>query len=40
MYILNESEIKEIIQWLDADKDPLLVQGTESVVKGLWKRVK
>ena len=37
--VMNESEMKEIIQWLDADKDPLLVQGTESVVKGLWKKI-
>jgi len=37
--VMNEKEMKEIIQWLDADKDPLLVQGTESVVKGLWKKI-
>ncbi len=33
--VMNETEMKEIIQWLDADKDPLLIQGTEEVVKGL-----
>ena len=37
--VMNESEMKEIIKWLDADKDPLLVQGTEEVVKGLWKKI-
>ena len=37
--VMNESEMKEIIKWLDADKDPLLLQGTEGVVKGLWKKI-
>jgi len=37
--VMSESEMKEIIQWLDADKDPLLIQGTEEVVKGLWKKI-
>jgi len=37
--VMNEKEMKEIIKWLNADKDPLLVQGTESVVKGLWKKI-
>ena len=37
--VMNESEMKEIIKWLDADKNPLLVQGTEEVVKGLWKKI-
>ena len=37
--VMNESEMKEIIKWLDADKNPLLVQGTEDVVKGLWKKI-
>ena len=37
--VMPESEMKEIIKWLDADKDPLLLQGTEDVVKGLWKKV-
>ncbi len=35
--VMNESEMKEIIQWLDVESNPLLVQGTELVVKGLWK---
>ena len=37
--VMNESEMKEIIKWLDADKDPLLVQGTEDVVKALWQKI-
>jgi D-alanyl-D-alanine dipeptidase len=37
--VMNESEMKEIIKWMDADKNPLLVQGTEDVVKGLWKKI-
>jgi len=37
--VMNEKEMKEIIQWLDADKNPLLLQGTEEVVKGLWKKI-
>jgi len=36
---MNEDEIKEIIRWLDADSEPLLVQGTESVVDSLLKEV-
>lgn len=36
--VMNEAEMKEIIQWLDASKHPLLVQGTEQVVKELWKK--
>lgn len=38
--VMSESEIKEIIQWLDPKDNPLLVQGTEAVVKSLWKRIK
>ncbi len=37
--VMNESEIKEIIKWLDADKDPLLLQGTEGLIKRFWKRI-
>ena len=37
--VMNEKEMKEIIFWLDADKDPLLLQGTEEVVKHLWKKI-
>jgi len=38
--VMNEDEMKEIILWLDADKNPLLLQGTEAVVKDLWKLIK
>jgi D-alanyl-D-alanine dipeptidase len=38
--VMDEGEMKEIIQWLDADKNPLLVQGTTEVVKGLLKGIK
>jgi D-alanyl-D-alanine dipeptidase len=37
--VMNEKEMKEIILWLDAEKNPLLIQGTEEVVKGLWKKI-
>jgi D-alanyl-D-alanine dipeptidase len=33
--VMNESQIKEIIHWLDADKYPLLLQGTEKTVRRL-----
>ncbi|QOR61025.1 L,D-transpeptidase family protein [Sulfurovum sp. ST-21] len=33
--VMGEAEIKEIIQWLDAKKYPLLIQGTEKVVHRL-----
>jgi len=38
--VMNENEMKTVIKWLDADKDPLLLQGTEEVVKTLWKKIK
>ncbi len=34
--VMKESQIKEIIQWLDVKKQPLLLQGTVSVVNGLF----
>jgi len=37
--VMKEEEIKEIIKWLDADKEPLLVQGTEEVVDALMKKI-
>jgi D-alanyl-D-alanine dipeptidase len=37
--VMNESEMKEIIQWLEPKENPLLVQGTEDVVKILWKKI-
>ena len=33
--VKDEEEMKEIIKWLDADKSPLLVQGTSAAVKHL-----
>ena len=38
--VMNEKEMKEIIEWLDADKNPLLLQGTEAVVKSLGKSLR
>ncbi|MGB5506371.1 MAG: hypothetical protein WBM70_06775 [Sulfurovum sp.] len=37
--VMTESEIKEVLRWLDPKKNPLLVQGTEGTVKRLWKRI-
>jgi len=37
--VMKENEMKEIIKWLDAAKNPLLVQGTEDIVKTLLHRV-
>ena len=37
--VMNESEMKELIRWLDPKDNPLLIQGTESVVKNLWKKI-
>lgn len=36
--VMRESEIKEILRWLDPKKNPLLVQGTEKVVSRLMKQ--
>lgn len=38
--VMREDEMKEIIQWLDIESYPLLLQGTESVVDTLWKKIK
>jgi len=37
--VMNEDQIKEIIRWLDVNKHPLLVQGTEKVVPALLKKL-
>jgi D-alanyl-D-alanine dipeptidase len=37
--VMSESEMKKIIKWLNVNKNPLLVQGTEEVVKELWKKI-
>lgn len=36
--VMNEAQIKEIIRWLDPKREPLLVQGTQSVVRELLKK--
>ena len=38
--VMSESEMKEIIRWLNPEAKPLLVQGTEEVIKTLWKKIK
>ncbi len=38
--VMSESEIKEILAWLNKDSNPLLVQGTYSVVNTLLKSIK
>jgi D-alanyl-D-alanine dipeptidase len=38
--VMREDEMKEIIEWLDVEKNPLLVQGTEKVVSSLMKEIK
>lgn len=35
--VMRESQMKELIRWLDVESDPLLVQGTQEVVKKLWR---
>jgi len=37
--VMRENEMKNLIQWLDVDKDPLLVQGTLKVVNTLMKKL-
>lgn len=37
--VMTEKEIKEVLQWLDTKAQPLLVQGTQEVVKNLWKQI-
>ncbi|HIP17791.1 MAG TPA: hypothetical protein EYG78_00460 [Sulfurovum sp.] len=37
--VMNEKEMKEIIRWLDADKNPLLIQGTQELVKSLLMQI-
>ena len=38
--VMNEDEMKKIIQWLDAEKNPLLLQGTQDVVQKLGQALK
>ncbi|MDQ7046920.1 MAG: hypothetical protein Q9M39_04625 [Sulfurovum sp.] len=37
--VMTEDEMKEIIQWLDTKSNPLLIQGTQKVVKTLLKKI-
>jgi len=37
--VMTEGEMKEIIKWLDIDREPLLVQGTVEVIDGLMKQI-
>jgi D-alanyl-D-alanine dipeptidase len=38
--VMNESQIQEVLRWLDPMAEPLLLQGTEDVVERLWKKLK
>jgi len=38
--VMTESEILEVLRWLDPESNPLLIQGTEAVVETLWERVR
>ena len=35
--VMTESQMKALIRWLDVESEPLLVQGTQEVVKKLWR---
>jgi len=37
--VSDEVQMQQIIGWLDADKEPLLVQGTEDIINRLLKEV-
>lgn len=38
--VMGERALKEIIRWLQPNDHPLLLQGTDTVVKRLWKKLK
>ncbi|MCW8820647.1 MAG: L,D-transpeptidase family protein [Sulfurovum sp.] len=38
--VMSERDIQEVLRWLDPKAEPLLVQGTEGVVKVLWERLR
>ena len=40
LYGMTESEMKEIIEWLDVKSNPLLIQGTKDIIHDLLKQVK
>lgn len=35
--VMDESQIKEILRWLDPQAKPLLVQGTQKLIRDFWK---
>lgn len=37
--VMNESEMKEIIKWLDVKSNPLLIQGTKDIIHDLMNKV-
>ena len=37
--VMNESEMKEIIEWLDFKSNPLLIQGTKDIIHDLMNEV-
>lgn len=38
--VMSEDQMKEIIKWLDVKNHPLLVQGTDVLVRNLMKEIK
>lgn len=38
--VMNESEIQEVLRWLDSTAEPLLVQGTQKDIESLIKQAK
>jgi len=36
--VMNEAQMKELITWLNVDKKPLLVQGSEEIMEKLLKK--
>lgn len=38
--VMSESEIQEVLRWLDPKAEPLLVQGTDKIVEILWERLR
>ena len=38
--VMNENQMQTLLRWLDPEAEPLLFQGTEDVVKKLWKMLR
>jgi len=38
--VMNESELKEVLRWLDPTAEPLLIQGTKKDIHRLIKQAK